>query len=271
MDWEKILKIVLKFLATVGVKALLSLIYIIVGIRIIKWVSKIIKTSGKFSKLEDGARSFLAGVASALMYIVLFITVAVTLGIPTTSFVAALASVFAAIGLAMQGTLSNFAGGVMILIFKPFKVGDYIVYPSENVEGTVADITLVYTILRTFDNQEITIPNGALTNSVVKNVTAADKRMVDLKFSVSYDSDVEKVKTILYNIMKEHDKVLKDPAPLARLFEQGESALVFVARAWCGTDDYGTVRFDITEAVKAEFDKNGISIPYPQLDVHLDK
>lgn len=271
MDWNEIWNVILEFLKTFGIKILISGICVIVGIKLIKWLKKWIKTSPKFSKVEDGARSFIASLVVVLLYIVLFITVAMILGIPTTSFIAALASVFAAIGLAMQGSLSNFAGGVMILIFKPFKVGDYIVAPKEEAEGTVMDISLVYTVLRTFDNQEVTIPNGTLTNSVVRNLTTAQTRRVDLAFSTSYDCDVDMVKDILMNILKNHSKVLSDPEPTARLNEHGDSALVFSVKAWCDTDDYWDVRYDLIEAVKKEFDNNGISIPYPQLDVHFDK
>lgn len=271
MNWDAVLKSVLAFVKSFGIKLLLSGLYVVIGLRIIKWIKKWIKNSQKLDKIEDGVRSFIASVAGALLYIVLFITVAVILGIPTTSFVAALASVFAAIGLAMQGTLSNFAGGVMIMIFKPFKVGDYIVAPTEEAEGTVVDISLVYTVLHTADNQEITVPNGTLTNSVVKNLSSVDKRRVDIIVSTSYDSDIEKVKGIIAEIMENHPQVLSDPKPVARLSEHAESALKFSVRAWCSTENYWDVRFDLLETIKDEFDKNNISIPLPQLDVHFDQ
>ena len=271
MNWDAVLKTILEFVTAFGIKLLLAGVYTIVGLRIIKWFKNWIKKSHKLDKIEEGARSFLAAMASVILYIVLFITVAVILGIPTTSFIAALASLFAAIGLAMQGTLSNFAGGVMIMVFKPFKVGDYIVAPKEEAEGTVIDISLVYTVLHTPDNQEITVPNGTLTNSVVKNLSSVNRRRVDLLVGVSYDTDIEKVKSLISEIMENHPKVLKDPAPVARLSEHGDGALKFAVRAWCATENYWDVRFDLLEMIKEEFDKNNITIPFPQLDVHIDK
>ena len=271
MDWNAMLSVIIETAKTLGVKLLLSGLYVVIGFRLIKWLKKWIRTSKKLDKIEDGARSFLASVSAALLYIVLFITVAVILGIPTTSFVAAIASVFAAIGLAMQGTLSNFAGGVMILIFKPFKVGDYIIAKSDDVEGTVIDISLVYTVLRTFDNKEVTIPNGTLTNSVVVNVSTAESRRVDLTIALGYDTDIEAAKALLLEAALRHPKVLDDPAPAARLAEYGESALNFSLRAWCNNADYWDVRFDLLESVKKDLDAKGFTIPFPQLDVHLPK
>jgi len=269
MDWNAILSVIIETAKTLGVKLLLSGIYVIIGFRLIKWLKKWLKTSKRLDMIEEGARSFLASVSAVLLYIVLFITVAVILGIPTTSFVAAIASVFAAIGLAMQGTLSNFAGGVMILIFKPFKVGDYIVAKCDDVEGTVIDVSLVYTVLRTFDNKEVTIPNGTLTNSVVVNVSTAETRRIDITVDVEFTADIEQVKQLLLDTASAHPKVLSDPAPSARLAEYGPSSLKFSVKAWCPNGDYWDVRFDLLEGIKKELDSRGIAIPFPQLDVHL--
>ena len=268
MNWEKVWDTLIELGTSVGLKILAGLVVLIIGIKLIKVLKKWIKSSHKLDKLDSGVRSFLASFSVIALYVVLFITVAMILGIPTASFIAALASCFAAIGLAMQGTLSNFAGGVMILIFKPFKVGDYIIAPG--AEGTVKDISVVYTVLSTVDNKEITVPNGTLTNSVVVNVTAAENRRVDLTFSTAYDCDVEQVKDILMGIMQQHPLVLDDPAPFARLSEHADSALIYTIRAWCKTDDYWTVWFDLKETVKKAFDENNIAIPYPQLDIHVN-
>ena len=190
------------------------------------------------------------------------------LGIPTTSFVTALASCGVAIGLALQGALGNLAGGIMILVFKPFRVGDYITTASSS--GTVSNITIMYTMLKTPDNKVITIPNGTLTNSVIENYSASDERRVDLVFTTSYDCDIDKVKTVLLDAVKKHERILKNPEPFARLTKHGDSALEYTVRVWCKAADYWDVNFDLIETVKKDFDANGISIPYPQMDIHID-
>jgi small conductance mechanosensitive channel len=174
-----------------------------------------------------------------------------------------------AVGLALQGALSNFAGGLMILIFKPFKVGDFI--ENGAVMGTVKDITIIYTILHTVDNKVVTIPNGTLTNSNVINYSALPSRRVDIKFSAGYHDDIEKVKSVLMGVAEAHEKVLKDPAPFVRLTAQGSSSLDYTFRVWCAGPDYWDVYFDMMERVKMAFDENGISIPFQQVDVHMDK
>ena len=191
------------------------------------------------------------------------------LGIETTAIAAAIASAGLAIGLAMQGSLSNFAGGIMILIFKPFSIGDFI--DNGTHSGTVTDIGIFYTTLETVDNKVVTIPNGALSNQSVTDYSAKEIRRLDLTFSVSYDSDIDLVKSTLKELAFAHELVMKEPEPFVRLGEQGDSALVFYLRVWVKSSDYWTVNFDMMEASKKIFDKRGISIPYPQMDVHLDK
>lgn len=269
MDWQKVADFFMELGKSLGTRLLGALLLLIIGLRLIKWVKKKIRNSPKVIKLEDGVESFLTSFISITMYVSLFVSVALVMGVPATSFLAVLASCGVAIGLAMQGALSNFAGGIMILMFKPFKVGDYIA--TTETSGTVKAITVVYTVLGTPDNKIITIPNGTLTNSVVENYSAMEKRRIDLDFSVSYDSDTEEVKGLLLEIAKKHPLVLDDPTPMARMSEQNRSALVFTMRAWCKTDDYWDVRFDLVEATKAVFDKKGIKVPYQQLDVHLNK
>jgi len=269
MNWTKIGDFFTELAASLGARLLGALVVLLVGIKLIGWLKKKLKKSPKIQALEDGLESFLLSFVGISLYALLFVTVALMLGVPATSFLTVLASCGVAVGLALQGALSNFAGGIMILIFKPFKVGDYISTP--NAAGTVKAITVVYTVLDTPDNKAITIPNGVLTNSVVENYSAMDKRRVDIDFNVDYDTDVETVKTLLLAIATKHPLVLSDPEPMARLTNHGDSALVFTLRAWCATADYWDVRFDLIEAVKAAFDKKGIKIPFPQLDVHLDK
>ena len=197
------------------------------------------------------------------------VSAALIIGIPSASFIALLGTAGVAIGLALQGAFSNFAGGVMILIFRPFKVGDYI--DASGLSGTVNDISIFYTVLKTPDNKHITIPNGTLMNSSVTNYSAEETRRLDIDFSVSYDSDIEKVKSLILEKANSHSAVLQDPVPFCRLTSQSDSALVFTLRVWCNSGDYWDAKFDLNESIKKAFDENGIVIPYQQLDVHLDK
>ena len=267
MDWQALLNTLVQFATSFGFKLLGAIIVFSVGLKLISWITKVIRKSVRVQKLDDSLESFLASFIKIALYLVLFVTVAMILGVPATSFITILASCGVAIGLALQGTLSNFAGGLMILFFKPFKVGDYIEALGE--AGTVVDISVVYTSLLTPDNKRVTVPNGSLTNSTIRNYSAEDLRRVDLTFSVSYESNDETVKNIISEAIESHHLTLQDPAPVIRMSQHGDNALVYVARAWCKNADYWTVYFDITETVKAEFDKNGISIPYPQVDVHI--
>ncbi|MDD4689364.1 MAG: mechanosensitive ion channel [Eubacteriales bacterium] len=268
MDFAKILDHLFEIAASFGLKLLSALLVFFIGSRIIKYIKKWIKNSIKLHKLDPGVRTFLVSFAATSLYAILLVTVAMIIGIPTTSFITALASCGVAIGLALQGALGNLAGGIMILIFKPFKVGDYITTPD--AAGTVANISVVYTVLTTPDNKVITIPNGTLTNSVIENYSAVKNRRVDLVFTTSYDANVDKVKSILLSVVNAHDKVLKDPEPFARLTKHADSTLEYTIRAWCKTEDYWNVNYDLVETVKKEFDANGISIPYQQMAVHIE-
>lgn len=267
MDWNAILHYLLEFATSWGIKLLSAIIIFVVGAKLIGSLTKWIRKSPKLDKLESSLRSFLGSFSKIALYIVLIITVAMILGIPATSFITILASCGVAIGLALQGSLSNFAGGIMILLFKPFKVGDYIEASGES--GTVQDISVVYTIILTPDNKRVTIPNGTLTNSVIKNYSAENLRRVDMTFSTAYDADIDKVKKILTDIATSHPKALKDPEPTVKLSAHGDSALTYVVRIWCKNEDYWEVNFDTTEKVKKAFDENQIEIPYPQMDVHV--
>ncbi len=267
MNWNAVVDAVVRAVTSFGLKLLAASVVFFVSHKFIKKFRNWIRTSERFNKFDEGVRSFLVSFCGIVLYMILAITITVMIGIPSTSLITALASCGVAIGLALQGSLSNFAGGIMILIFKPFKVGDYI--KTEEAAGTVSEITTVYTILHTPDNKVITIPNGILTNSVIENYSAVEKRRIDFVFSVSYDSNVDEVKAVITEVISSHEKVVPDPAPFARLSEHGENALVFTARVWSKTEDYWDVKFDIMENMKRAFDKNGISIPFPQMDVHI--
>jgi small conductance mechanosensitive channel len=184
-----------------------------------------------------------------------------------TSFVAIVGAAGLAVGLALQGTLQNFAGGVIILILRPFKVGDYV--EGGGLAGTVNEIQIFNTILLTPDNVRVIIPNGKLSNENIKNYSAEDKRRVDMVFGIGYGDDIKKAKDTLYEILKANDKILSDPAPTVAVSELADSSVNFVVRPWVKNSDYWPTYFEIHEAVKKEFDAQGISIPFPQRDVHL--
>ena len=189
------------------------------------------------------------------------------IGVPMASLVTVVGSCAVAIGLALQGGLSNIAGGLMLLIFKPFKVGDFI--STNGMDGTVKTISIFYTTIVTVDNKIIQLPNGALSNSNIINYSANKTRRVDLDISVSYDSDIEKVKKVLTKILDNQELVLQEEEKFVRLKSHGSSALVFTVRSWVETPNYWTVYFDLMETIKKEFDKNKIEIPYEQVDVHM--
>lgn len=267
MNWQTILNYLVQLATSWGIKLLEALVLLVVGLKLVKWLKKWLKESPKLDKLDSGLRSFLVSFSSIILYALLIIVIASILGIPATSFITILASCGVAVGLALQGSLSNFAGGLMILFFRPFKVGDFIEASGET--GIVQEITVVYTVLLTLDNKRVTIPNGGLTNSVIKNYSSEELRRVDLTFNVAYGSDVEQVKKLIADLAAAHPLALKEPAPFVRLSAHGDSALTFTTRVWCKNADYWDVYFDLTEGVKKAFDQKGIQIPFPQMDVHV--
>ena len=249
--------------------AICALVFVLVGFKISKWIVKLIKKSRGFKKLDESVSSFLCSMVSVALKIIVVIVAATIVGIDATALSAVLGSAGLAIGLALQGSLSNFAGGMMILFFRPFKVGDYI--DNHTDAGTVQDIGIFYTTIVTPDNKVITIPNGALSNATVVNYSVKDTRRLDFEFTASYSSDIDEVIKVLLTVALSHNLVLRDPAPFAALKSQGASALVFVLRVWVKSDDYWTVNFDVQEQMKNAFDKAGIEIPFNQLDVHIEK
>lgn len=247
----------------------LAFVFVVIGMKLIGWTRKIVKKSLERHGADTGVIQFLDSLVKYSLYIILALTVLQRFGVQTTSIVAAIGSVGVAIGLALQGSLSNFAGGIIILLLKPFKVGDYII--QGGLEGTVSEIQLFYTTLTTGDNRKIVIPNGQLADNSLINVTAADTRRLDIKVGISYKSDVKLAKDILLKLGNSDADTLKEggKAPRAAVDELGESAVNMLLRVWTPTDKYWDVKFRLTEAVKASFDEAGIEIPFNQLDVHL--
>lgn len=262
--WDKLVD----FVTATGSKLVWAIIVLIVGLKLIKWLIKRMQKSKLLQKFDDSLQSFIRSFVHITLDILLIVNVAVIVGIPMTSFVTLIASAGVAIGLALQGALGNFAGGIMILLFKPFRVGDFI--ETDKYSGNVKEITVFYTMLLTLDNKLITLPNGNLTNAAVTNYTAEPLRRVDFPCSVAHSSDIDLVKKVLMDIAAKNDLIKTDPAPQAVLLKYNDSALDYELRAWCDTQDYWTVRCELAEQIKKTFDENKIEIPFPQVDVHID-
>ena len=254
-----------------GVRVLLALVVFLVGVQVIKIVRKVIRRSLKRGNADIGVMQFLDSFIKATMYTILVFMIASGFGLDATSVVALLGSAGVAIGLAIQGSLSNFAGGVLILLLKPFRVDDYIKVDNEGHEGTVKEIQIFYTKLSTIDNKTIVIPNGILTNNSLTNVSEKNERQLDLKIGVSYQSDLKAVKNILLKILENDPAVLKEPEMNVFVSELGDSAVILGMRGWVRNDEFWPARWRILEKIKLELDENGIEIPYPQMTVHMGR
>lgn len=267
MDWNQIMDALFSWAMDLGKRLIISLIVLIIGRILIKWIIKLL-TKSKFAEKNDKTvATVLSHFVSAALHVVLVVIIIGILGIPTASVITVIASAGVAIGLALQGALSNIAGGIMILVLRPFRVGDFIDVAGKS--GNVTDIGIFYTTLTTPDNKVITIPNGTVMANDITNVSTNDTRRVDLVFNVAYGTDVDKVKNILLEEAGKHPLTLDDPAPFARLTKQSESSLDFTLRVWVNAGDYWTVNFDLLETLNNRFVAEGIEIPFNQLDVHV--
>ena len=249
-------------------KALGAIIVLFVGFRLIRWITRFAARSSMAKRMDPTASSFLGSALSIGLKMVLIIAVCGIVGIPTASIIAVLGSAGVAVGLAMQGSLSNFAGGVMILLFRPFVKGDYIEIPNSEA-GTVEDISIFYTTLMTPDNRKVVIPNGTVSNATLTNYSATPRRRVDLVFSAAYEADIDQVRRCILEAAVKSPAILSDPAPDVVLKELGDSSVQYLFRGWCDPKDYLATTFEIRENVKRSFDGAGVPIPYPQLDVHM--
>lgn len=248
-------------------KLVLAIITLVVGLWLInRFVAVLDK---KIGARDPTLNKFLCGLISAVLKVMLLISVASMIGIATTSFIALIGAAGLAIGLALQGSFANFAGGVLILIFKPFKVGDTI--EAQDFLGVVAEIQILYTVINTFDNRRIVIPNGSLSNGIVVNVSIYDKRRCDMTFGIGYNDDIDKAKAILQRLCANDPRSLTDPAPTICVGGLGDNSVDLLFRPWVATGDLWPYYWDMQEKVKKAFDKEGITIPYPQRDVHLYK
>ena len=267
MMLKSLLESIGKFIADSGIKLVCSILLLIVCWYLIGVLLKLIRKNRHFAKIDPGAQGFILTCVSVILRITLVLTVAASLGVPMTNVVAIVGSCGLAIGLALQGSLSNFAGGIMLLIFHPFRVDDYI--ETSGASGTVKEINLLSSRLTTPDNKDVIIPNSTLINSVITNYSAEKTRRVDLDFCVAYGSDTERVKKVLTLLAKQHEKVLTDPEPTARLSRQDPAALVFTLRVWCNREDYWTVNYDLLEQAKDAFEELQIQVPRSKMDVHV--
>ncbi len=258
---------IVEIVASYAFSLLMALLIFVIG----KWaVNKVVKLLGKVLRKVKGMDETLIKFLENIVYYALMIVVLLTalgkLGVETTSFLAILGAAGLAIGLALKDSLGNFASGVMIILFKPFKVGDLVT--AAGVTGSVSEVGIFNSVFITGDNQKIIVPNGAITSGTITNVNALDTRRVDLVVGISYDDDIKKAKDILTSIISSNEKVILDKGITVAVSELADSSVNFVVRAWVNTSDYWDVKFGLTESIKTTFDKEGITIPYPQQDVY---
>ena len=269
MNLEQILNKIINWVTTEGIKLVIWLFLFWIGWKLARKLVNIMNKTLEKRNVDATVRSFLDTFVEVVLKGVVIYIFLDQVGIKTTGIAALLASAGVAIGLALQGSLSNFAGGVIILLIRPFNVGDYI--EGAGHTGTIEKIGMFYTHMATVDNKLILVPNGNLANGSIVNYSAKELRRVDLTFGVGYEQDVLKVKRVLSNVVDNHDLILKTPEPFIALSAHGDSAINFVVRAWVNNSDYWKVYFDLLESVKVKFDEEEISIPYPQMDLHIKK
>ena len=248
---------------------LVAVVFIAIGLKIVNVLIKIFKRSLERSRMEESVAGFLVSIIRVIGYVLVFITAASIVGIEVTSFVTILGTASMAIGLALQGALSNLAGGVLILLLKPFELGDYIVENEKNNEGTVISIDIFYTRLLTHDNKMVVIPNGILTNNSLVNLTNETKRKVEIKIAIAYDTNIKKVKELVYDILSADERILKEEAKDVFIDSFDDSGMTLGIRAWVKTEDYWSATWDLREMIKETFDANDIEIPYNRLEVDM--
>ena len=253
-----------------GMKILIAVLTLFIGLRVIKWFMKWLKNYFAKKDYDESLETFLASFIGIVLKIALVLSIASTLGVELTSFVAILGSAGLAVGMALSGTLSNFAGGVMILVFKPFNIGDVI--EAQGFIGTVREIRIFNTILKTLDNKTIIIPNGKLSTDSLVNYSTEELRRLVLTIGIGYGDDAVKAKEVLLDIVNQDPRVLQEPdAPFVALAELADSSVNFTLRVWVKGADYWAVKFDVNEKVYNTFESHGLNIPFPQMDVHVHK
>lgn len=258
-------------LISFALQVVMALIVFFIGRLVIKWIRKIVRRSFERSGADKGVEQFVDSLLKYGLYALLIFTLISGLGFDTTSVAALVASSGVAIGLALQGSLSNFAGGVLILLLKPFAVGDYIIEDTNGKEGTVKEIQIFYTKLTTIDNKTIVIPNGMLTNNSITNASAKDERRLDLRVGISYDADIKKAKSVIETVLEKDADIIKNEEILVFVDDLADSAVVLGIRAWVKNEVYWNTRWRMLEEIKIALDENEIEIPYPQMTVHMSE
>ena len=253
-----------------GLRVVLSILALLIGIQVIKWMRSLLRKGLKRSHVDESAVRFIDSFAKYALYFLLIIMIASWLGVDAASIIALLGSASVAIGLALQGSLSNFAGGILILILKPFVIGDYIRDGLGN-EGTVKNIDVFYTQLSTPDNKVIVLPNGTLANGCITNFTKSENRRIDIKVGIAYEEDILRAKKILMQMLEEDEGILKEKEMQVFVESLGESSVILTVRGWTRNEEFWPVKWRITEKIKTTLDQEGIKIPFPQMDIHLDK
>ena len=256
-------------LVAFGIQVLLALVFFFVGSKVIKWIRKIVRKSFERANADAGVSQFVDSMLKFGLYALLIFIIATKFGVESSSVAALIASAGVAVGLALQGSLSNFAGGILILLLKPFAVGDYIIVTQEGIEGTVKEIQIFYTKLATVDNQTVVVPNSILTNNSLTNVTARPERKLDLKVGISYDADLKKAKSLIEDMLHQDPSVMQEEEIRVFVDSLADSAVMIGLRAWVKTEEYWTTRWRLMEEIKLTFDAEGIDIPYNQLTVHV--
>jgi len=265
--WENAVELLTTTGVDFGINLVSAIIIFIVGRWVIRLLTRGLRKVLQRQEVDKTLETFVCNLVSVTLLVLVIIAAISALGIQTTSFIAVLGAAGLAIGLALQGSLSNFASGVLIVLFRPYKVGDYI--EAAGVGGTVEEVQILTTVLRSPDNKRIVVPNSQVMNSVITNYSAKDQRRVDLVIGVSYGDDLDKVRNTLEDLVAAEDRILDEPACQIAVAELADSSVNFVVRPWVAKDDYWGVKFDLTEAIKKRFDEVGIAIPFPQQDVHL--
>ena len=267
IDIESILQRVYEYLAEYGFKVIGALIIFLIGRWLAKIVSRWIEAALVKSRVDKTLAKFVKNLSQIVLLVFVVMAALAPLGVETTQFAVVVGAAGLAIGLALQGSLANFASGFLMIIFRPFKVGDFI--EASGVKGTVKEIQIFNTIVNTPDNIRVIIPNAQITGGNILNYTTNGTRRIDLVIGVSYEDDLKKAKRVIEVVLAGDDRVLKEPNPTVAVYELGDSSVNFVVRPWVKSEDYWDAYFDITSKVKLALDENGISIPYPQQDIHL--
>ncbi len=268
-DMQKLMSDYLPVVIDKSFQIFMAIVIYVIGKWVVKFVVKLVKSILIKAKVEDILANFISSILTGGLMLVVIIAALEQLGVNTSSLVMIIGAAGLAIGLALQNSLQNFAAGVMLILFKPFKAGDFV--EAAGVAGVVEGISIFSTTMRTGDNKEMIIPNGAIYGGIITNFSAKDTRRIDMVVGIGYDDDIRKAKDIIWEVLNADERILKDPAPTVAVSELADSSVNFVVRPWVKSGDYWGVMFDFNEKIKLTFDEKGISIPYPQMDIHTHK